>query len=71
MFLAQGGDGSAGVQHGRVVAVAEGVADVRQAMLGQFLRQGHRHLPWAGDVAAAFLGVHVGDLYLVELRHGF
>ena len=42
--LHQRADLPAGVQHGGVVAAGKGVADLRQAVLGELLGQRHRHL---------------------------
>ena len=53
--LAQLLDAAARVQHSRVIATAEGFADLRQAVAGQFLRQRHRHLAGPRDRAAAAL----------------
>src|SRR5699024_2368139 len=44
IFFHQATDGTAGVQHRGVIAPAEGLADFRQAVFGQFLGQGHGHL---------------------------
>src|SRR5512134_2377213 len=67
---AQRGDRPARVQHRGVVAIAERVADLRQAHLGELFGERHRHLARPRDIAVAFLRVQVGDLYLVELRDG-
>jgi len=52
-----------------VVAAAEGVADLGQAVAGELLRQHHRHLARAGHGAAAALGQQVRDAHLVILGH--
>ena len=53
VFLAQRFDATAGVQNSRMVASAEGVADLREAVTGLFLRQRHRHLSRPGERTAA------------------
>src|SRR5687768_16154799 len=55
VLLAQAGDGAAGVQHGGVIAVAEGLADLWQAHLREVLGKRHRHLTRPGHIAAALL----------------
>src|SRR6266850_4812940 len=70
ILLSQRGDGATGVEDCRVVAVAERVTDVRQAHLGEVLRQRHCKLPRPGDVATAFFRVHVRYLDLVVLGDG-
>ena len=57
------------MQHRGVVAPAEHLADLGQALLRHFLGQIHGDLARAGDVGRALLAVHVGDLDLVVLRH--
>src|SRR4029077_7133427 len=62
--LAQAGDGSTGMQHRGVVAVAECLADLGQAHLCEVLGERHGHLPRPGNVAAAPFRVHVRYLDL-------
>src|SRR5688572_30477020 len=62
ILLAQGSDGPARVQNGRVVPVAESFADLGQAELGQIPRECHCHLARTCNVACALLRMHVGEL---------
>ncbi|OMP13430.1 hypothetical protein COLO4_01703, partial [Corchorus olitorius] len=55
--------------HGGVVASAEQLADLGQALLGQFLGQVHGNLARPGNAGRALLAVHVGDLDLVVVGH--
>jgi len=64
ILLSQRGDRATGVEDCRVVAVAERITDVREAHLGEVLRQRHCKLAGPGDVAAAFFRVHVRYLIL-------
>ena len=59
------------MQHGSVVATAEELAYFRQALLGELFGQIHGNLSWPSDARGALLGVHVGDLDLVEVSHRF
>src|SRR6185369_1105059 len=70
VLLAQAGDRAAGVQDRGVVAVAEGLADLRQAHLGEVLRERHGNLPWPRHVAVALFRMHVRDLDLEVLGDG-
>lgn len=54
-----------------MIATTEGLADFRQAVLGQLTRQPHGYLTWPGDDAATFFGVHVGDFKLVVIGDRF
>src|SRR5690606_3658177 len=60
-------DLAAAVDHGGVVAAAEGVADVGQAHVGQLLGQRHGDLPRSRDVAVALLGEQARDPDVVVL----
>ena len=57
------------MQHRRVVAAAEQLTDLGQALLGEFLGQVHGDLARPGDRGRALLAVHVGDLDLVVVGH--
>src|SRR5262245_56465356 len=46
-----------GMEHGCVIAAAKGVADVRQAEMGELLGESHGNLARPRDIAAALLGV--------------
>src|SRR5258706_4015880 len=61
---------SACVQDRGMVAAAESLADLGQALLGEFLREGHRNLARARHGAEALLRIHVGDLDLEIVGHG-
>src|SRR3979490_1760914 len=65
ILLSQRADGGTEVGACRVIAFAERVTDVRQAHLGEVLRQRHCKLPGPGDVAIALFRVHVRYLDLV------
>ncbi|MNJ76726.1 hypothetical protein D3C77_740680 [compost metagenome] len=52
-----------------MVSSAEGIADFRQAVIGQFLGQRHRDLTRPRHRARAALGEHVGHLDLVVLDY--
>src|SRR5690606_30519381 len=69
-FLHQVADLPAGVQDGGVVAALEGHADLRQAVLGQFLGRGHGDLPRARQRAGPFLPQHLPQLQTVVVCHG-
>ena len=58
------------MQHRRVVATTEAVADLRQAVLGELLGQGHRHLARARQRAGPALGQEIGHAQLVVVCHG-
>jgi hypothetical protein len=49
----------------------EGLADFRQAVRSEFTGKPHGDLARAGDGTGTFLGIHVGDLDLVEVGDGF
>src|SRR5690606_11791074 len=57
------------VHHGGVVATPEGLADLGEALLGEFLGEVHRDLARPGNVGRATLGEHVGDLDPELLGH--
>src|SRR5574343_1038272 len=57
------------VQHGGVVAPAEQLANLGQALLRQLLGQVHGNLARPGNAGRALLAVHVGDLDLVVVGH--
>ena len=52
-----------------MILAAEGIADLRQALLGQLLGQVHGNLAGQGDLGRLALRVHVGLLDLVVLGH--
>ena len=60
-----------GVQHGRVVPATKRVADLRQTMVGQFLRQRHANLPRPGNRPASSLRQQVPNADLKILRDSF
>src|SRR5690606_39323373 len=64
---AQLGDALDRVHYRRVVAPAEGLADLGEALLRELLREVHRDLARARDVRRTPLAVHVGDLDLQEV----
>ena len=68
-LLALARDLAHSVQHRRMVTPTEELSDLRKALLGQFLGQVHRDLPWPRNRGRALLAVHVGDLYLVIVGH--
>src|SRR6267378_7331005 len=70
VLLSQRRDSATRMQNGRMVAVAEGIANIRQAHLGEVLRERHCELAGPSDVSAAFFRVHVGYLDLVVLGDG-
>src|SRR5439155_22362135 len=67
VLVSQRRDGAARVEDGCMVAVAECISDIRQAHLGEVLREGHCELSGPGDVSTALFRVHVGYLDLVVL----
>ncbi len=69
--LAQLLDPSTRMQHRRVIAPTEGITDLGQTMVGQFLGQGHRHLPRSRDRPTAPLRQQIGNPDLVILSDGF
>src|SRR5256714_996828 len=70
LAVAQLLDALAGVQHGGVVAAAEGIADLRQTVAGELLGERHGDLPRARHRAAAALGPQVRHAHPVVVRHG-
>src|SRR5256885_6668785 len=54
VLLSQRRDSAARVENGRVVAVAKCIANIRQAHLGEVLRECHCKLARPGDVSTAF-----------------
>src|SRR3990167_7327288 len=69
VFLPVAADLAHRMQHRGVVAPAEQLADLGQALLRHLLGQVHRDLARLGDAGRALLAVHVGDLDLVEVGH--
>src|SRR3546814_13009071 len=63
-------DLAACMQHRGVFAPREGVADLGQAVFGQLLRKGHRHLAGAGQRTGPALGQQILDLQPVVVCHG-
>src|SRR5690606_22749007 len=63
-------DHLAGVHDGGVIAPPERIADFRQAVLCQFLGQGHRHLSRTGQGTGPPLGQQVCHAQLVVVCHG-
>ena len=59
------------MQYRRVVATAKRVANFRQAMIGQFLRERHRNLPRAGYRSGAAFRQQVADPDLEIVSDGF
>ena len=59
------------MQHGGVVAPTKQLANFGQAFLRQLFGQVHGNLPWTGDRSGTLLGIHVRDLDLVIVGHGF
>ena len=53
VLLSQHRDGATRVKDGCMVAVAECISDIRQAHLGEVLREGHCELSGPGDVSTA------------------
>jgi hypothetical protein len=49
LALAQAADALAGMDDSRVIATAESIAYLRQAVIGKFARKGHRNLARAGN----------------------
>src|SRR5690625_3772880 len=62
-------DLSTGVQDSGVVTTAKGFADLREAVVGQFLGQRHRHLARSRYRSAAPLGKQIRELDLVVFGH--
>ncbi len=58
------------MEHRRVIASAESLADVGQAHLSELFGKSHRDLARAGHVARAPFGIHLGDLNLVVIGDG-
>ena len=58
------------VYNARLKLAAEGVTDLRQAVVGEFLGQGHGDLTRTGHGARTALGEQVRQLDLVVLGHG-
>src|SRR5260221_4797246 len=61
---------AAGVQDRRVVAPAERLADLRQALLRELLGKRHRDLAQAGHGTETLLRIHLRDLDLEIVGHG-
>src|ERR1700689_4134940 len=68
--IAQLLDSLAGVHHRGVIATAEGIADLRQAVTGQFLRQRHRYLARARHGTAAAFRQQIRHTDLVVVGDG-
>src|SRR5688500_17275913 len=64
-------DDTAGMQHGRVIAATESIADLREAVAGQLLGKRHRYLPWPRNRAAATLRKQISDTNLEVLGDSF
>ena len=71
VLAAQVNNRAAGVHYRGVVAPAESFTNFRQAVRRKFPRQPHGYLAGSGDRASAFLGVHVGDFYFIEVGNSF
>src|ERR1700689_3958138 len=68
--IAQILDSLAGMHHRGVIATAKGIADLRQAVAGEFLRQRHCHLARPRHRTATALGQKVRDPHLVIVGYG-
>src|SRR2546430_7657057 len=62
VFLSQRRDSAARMEDGGMVAVAECIADIRQAHLSEVLRESHCELTGPGDVSTTLFRMHVGQI---------
>ena len=59
IFLSVLRDFPNGMQNRCVVASAKQFADLRKALLREFLRQVHGDLAWSGDIGGPSFGIHI------------
>ncbi len=55
------------VQDGCMIPATTRFTNFRQRMVGQFLGQTHRHLPWSGDASVTPFGENIRNFNVVVL----